>query len=147
MTFERMYPMNKKRLLSILTVIIIAMSLVTFVFATGDASAVAETGEPAPWYAGLLNSGILPIIIIVLVFYFVLIRPENKRKKETANMRDNLKSGDEITTIGGIVGRVTNVRDDEITIETSNDKTKLRLKKWAVSSVDKKKEQPADEEA
>ena len=131
--------MNKKRLISILTMLLIAISLVTVVFATGEAP-VAETGEPLPWYAGLLNSGILPIIIIVVVFYFVLIRPENKRKKETANMRDNLKVGDEITTIGGIVGRVTNVRDDEFTLETSNDKTKLRFKKWAVSSVDKKKE-------
>ena len=132
--------MNKKRMLSILTALLIAVSLVTVAFATGEAAAVTETGEPLPWYAGLRNSGILPIIIIVVVFYFVLIRPENKRKKETANMRDNLKAGDEITTIGGIVGRVTNVRDDEFTLETSNDKTKLRFKKWAVSSVDKKKE-------
>ncbi len=139
--------MNKKHLLSILTLILVAISLVTFAFATGDAASVAdaaaavtETGEPLPWYAGLLNSGMLPIIIIILVFYFVLIRPENKRKKETANMRDNLKVGDEITTIGGIVGRITNVKDDELTIETSNDKNKLRLKKWAISSVDKKKE-------
>ncbi len=137
--------MNKKRLFSILTVILIAISLVTVVFATGEAPAATEAGEPLPWYAGLLNSGILPIIIIVLVFYFVLIRPENKRKKETANMRDSLKAGDEITTIGGIVGRVTNVRDDEFTLETSNDKTKLRLKKWAVSSVDKKKETPEEQ--
>lgn len=132
--------MNKKRTLALLTALLIAVSLVTVAFATGEATAVTETGEPLPWYAGILNSGILPIIIIVVVFYFVLIRPENKRKKETANMRDNLKAGDEITTIGGIVGRVTNVRDDEFTLETSNDKTKLRFKKWAVSSVDKKKE-------
>ncbi len=127
--------MNKKRVISLLVAIMIAMSLVTFAFAT---EAPAE--EALPWYAGLLNSGILPIIIIIVVFYFVLIRPENKRKKETANMRDSLKSGDEIVTIGGIVGRITNVRDDELTIETSNDRTKIRLKKWAVSSVEKKKE-------
>ena len=132
--------MNKKRIIALITTLLIVASLVTVAFATGEVVSPTETGEPLPWYAGLLNSGILPIIIIVVVFYFVLIRPENKRKKETANMRDNLKAGDEITTIGGIVGRVTNVRDDEFTIETSNDKTKLRFKKWAVSSVDKKKE-------
>lgn len=142
--------MNKKRVLSILVVIMIATSLVTFALATGeapvaDAAVATETGEPLPWYAGILNSGILPIIIIILVFYFVLIRPENKRKKETAKMRNELKSGDEVTTIGGIVGRVTNVRDDEFTLETSNDKTKLRFKKWAVSSVDKKKETVSEE--
>ena len=106
--------MNKKRILSILTALLIAVSLVTFAFATGEAATVTETGEPLPWYAGLLNSGILPIIIIVVVFYFVLIRPENKRKKETANMRDNLKAGDEITTIGGIVGIVTSMKEDTI---------------------------------
>lgn len=137
--------MNKKRVFSILLTLLIAISLVTCAFATSAAPAEG-TGEPLPWYAGLLNSGILPIIIIIVVFYFVLIRPENKRKKETANMRDNLKSGDEIVTIGGIVGRITNVRDDELTIETSNDRTKIRLKKWSVSSVEKKKESKESEQ-
>lgn len=142
--------MNKKRILSILMVAVIAISLVSVAFATGDAAPASDaaqttaTGEPLPWYAGLLNSGVLPIIIIIIVFYFVLIRPENKRKKETANMRNNIKAGDEITTIGGIVGRVTNVRDDELTIETGNDRNKLRIKKWSISSVDKKRE--TDEE-
>ena len=132
-------------------VAVITISLVSVAFATGEAAPAADaaaqataTGEPLPWYAGLLNSGVLPIIIIILVFYFVLIRPENKRKKETANMRNNIKAGDEITTIGGIVGRVTNVRDDELTIETGNDRNKLRVKKWSISSVDKKRE--TDEE-
>jgi len=131
--------MNKKRVFSILITIILVLSLATVCFATETTAAA----EAAPWYAGIIQ--FLPIIIIILVFYFVLIRPENKRKKETAKMRDELKAGDEITTIGGIVGRVTNVRDDEFTLETSNDKTKIRFKKWAVSTVDKKKE-TVDEE-
>ncbi|MBR5543658.1 MAG: preprotein translocase subunit YajC [Oscillospiraceae bacterium] len=86
----------------------------------------------------------LPIIIIFVVFYFLLIRPENKKKKEIAKMRSNLKVGDEITTIGGIMGRVTNVRDDQLTIESSNDRSKLRIAKWAVSTVDKAREVPED---
>ena len=131
--------MNKKKLITLFTVLLLVASLATAVFATDAAQAVSE--EPAPWYAGILNSGILPIVIICLVFYFVLIRPENKKKKEVANMRNNLAVGDKITTIGGIIGRVTNVKDDQITIETGNDKSKLRLTKWAVSSVDKKKEE------
>ena len=133
--------MNKKRFIPLFTVLLLVVSLATSVLATDAAQATSE--EPAAWYAGILNSGILPIVIILVVFYFLLIRPENKKKKEIANMRNSLAVGDKITTIGGIIGRVTNVKDDQITIETGNDKSKLRLAKWAVSSVDKKKEEAA----
>ncbi len=138
--------MNTKRLLSILTALILIVSLSAVVFATEAAPAAgaadSATGEPLPWYANL--GGFLPIIIICLVFYFFIIRPENKKKKEVANMRNNLAVGDEITTIGGIIGRVTSVKDDKIVIETSTEKNKLRLAKWSVSSVDKKKEPKAN---
>lgn len=134
--------MNTKRLLSILTALILIVSLSAVVFATEAAPAAgaadAATGEPLPWYANL--GGFLPIIVICLVFYFFIIRPENKKKKEVANMRNSLAVGDEITTIGGIIGRVTNVKDDRITIETGTDKNKIRLAKWSVSSVEKKKD-------
>ena len=85
---------------------------------------------------------ILTIIILVVAFYFVLIRPQNKKQKEEEQMRSNLEIGDEITTIGGIVGRVVNINDndDSMIIETGSDRTKIKLKKWALSSVNTAKD-------
>jgi len=74
------------------------------------------------------------LVIMVAVFYFMLIRPENKRKKEAEDMRSSVKEGDEITTIGGIVGKVVNVKDDKIVIETSADQVRLEMNKWAIST-------------
>lgn len=140
--------MNKKRIISILTATILIMALATCAFATEG------SGDGGTWYSGLISFA--PMIIIILVFYFVLIRPENKRKKETAKMRDNLSKGDEVTTIGGICGTITKVKDDEVVIETGtgNDKCKLRFTKWAISSVnsksadtDKKNQEDIEEDA
>ena len=78
----------------------------------------------------------LPMIIILVVFYFILIRPENKRKKEAEQMRNSLKVGDDITTIGGIVGTVVSVKDDKFVIETSADQVRIELAKWALSTND-----------
>ena len=86
---------------------------------------------------GLLVS-ILPFILMIAVFYFFLIRPQKKQEKETQNMRNSLGVGDEITTIGGIIGRVTHVKDDVITIESGADRNKIRIRKSAVATVDKK---------
>ena len=87
-------------------------------------------------------------VIIVVAFYFLLIRPQSKQKKEEEQMRKNLEIGDEIVTIGGIVGRVIAVRDDDETIivETGSDKTRMRFKKWAISSVDTPSKQPKKDE-
>lgn len=84
----------------------------------------------------------LPMLLIYAVLiaglYFFLFRPQNKRKKKEAEMRKNAQVGDEITTIGGICGRIVAVKDesDSIIIETGSDKAKLRVKRWAVGSVD-----------
>ena len=67
--------------------------------------------------------------------YFMMIRPENKRKKKAQEMRDSLKKGDVITSIGGIVGRIVSVSKDTIVVETSDDRVRMELTKWAVSSV------------
>ena len=78
------------------------------------------------------------IIMIVLMFgvlYFLLIRPENKRKKQAQTMRDSLKKGDNITTIGGIMGKVVSVTDDSFVIETSEDRVRVQFAKWALSQV------------
>lgn len=78
---------------------------------------------------------ILMLIVMVAIMYFLMIRPENKRKKKAQEMRDSLKKGDVITSIGGIVGRIVSVSKDTIVIETSDDRVRMELTKWAVSSV------------
>ena len=78
---------------------------------------------------------IVMLIVMVAIMYFLMIRPENKRKKKAQEMRDSLKKGDIVTSIGGIVGRIVNVTPETIVIETSDDRVRVELTKWAVSSV------------
>lgn len=80
-------------------------------------------------------SSIIMLVLLLLVFYFMLIRPENKRKKEAEQMRSSLKKGDRVTTIGGIIGKIVKVEDDTIVIETSEDRVRVELTKWAVSTT------------
>lgn len=77
---------------------------------------------------------IIMLVIMIAVFYFLLIRPENKRKKEAQKMRDSLAVGDEITTIGGIVGTICAVKENTIVIETGADRVRVEFAKWAISS-------------
>ena len=96
---------------------------------------------------GNLGSSIGTILIVVLfvvVVYFLMIRPQKKQEKETKNMRDNLQVGDEITTIGGIIGKIVSIKEETITIETSHDRTKIRFLRSAVRSVDVKAEDAQD---
>ena len=81
------------------------------------------------------GSSLLMLVVLFAVFYFMLIRPENKRKKQAQAMRDSLKKGDIITTIGGIIGKIVQVKEDSIVIETSEDRVRMELTKWAVSTV------------
>ena len=81
-------------------------------------------------------SGILMLVLMFVLLYFIMIRPERKKKKEADQMREALKVGDKITTIGGIVGEVCHIKDDCIVIETSADRVRMELKKWSVSSDD-----------
>ena len=81
------------------------------------------------------SSSIIMLVVLIAVFYFMLIRPENKRKKEAQNLRDSLQVGDEITSIGGIVGKIVMVKPDTIVIETSDDRVRMELTKWAVSTT------------
>ena len=83
--------------------------------------------------------GIMPIILIVLMFvamYFFMIRPQKKQERETNEMRNNLKVGDEITTIGGIIGKVVSIKEETVMIETGHDRMKIRILRSAVRSVD-----------
>ncbi len=77
---------------------------------------------------------IMPIGILV-IFYFFVIRPQKKREKEIQQMREEIKAGDKIVTIGGILGKIIVVKEDLITIETGANKTRLDLTKWSVGSV------------
>ena len=89
---------------------------------------------------------IIMIVLLSAVMYFFMIRPENKRKKQAEEMRNGLKKGDVITTIGGIVGKVVMVNPNTIVIETSDDRVRLELTKWAVSQAGVQTgEQPAAE--
>lgn len=74
-----------------------------------------------------------PLLLIVVAFYFFLMRPENKRKKETAKMRSELIVGDEVTTVGGIIGKIVSIKDETVTIETGAEKSRIRVMRWAVS--------------
>ena len=86
-----------------------------------------------PW------ASIMPIIILVAMFalmYFTMIRPQKKQEKETAQMRDNLEVGDEITTIGGIIGKIISIKEETCVIETGRERTTLRILKSSVLRVD-----------
>jgi len=81
---------------------------------------------------------IIYIVALVLIFYFILIRPQKKKEKAEKAMREAIKKGDLITTIGGVTGKVLNVKEDTVVIETGmSEKCQMVFKKWAVQTVDK----------
>ena len=87
-----------------------------------------------PEAGGSIASLLLTFLPMIAIFYFLLIRPENKRKKEAEAMRSALKKGDKITTIGGIVGTVVDLKEDKLVIETGADQVRIELAKWALST-------------
>lgn len=109
---------------------------------TAATTAANGNGASAPWW--YQYSSIIMLVLVFVVMYFLLIRPQRKREKEEQKMRNDLRIGDEITTIGGIVGRVVNVKEDSLIIETGADRNKLTLKKWAIQSNDTVHEEPLD---
>ena len=84
--------------------------------------------------AGGMGSTIVMMVAMLGIFYFMLIRPENKRKKEAEEMRAAVKKGDKIVTIGGIVGVVVDVKENKFVMETGADQVRIELEKWAISS-------------
>ena len=118
---------------------ILAVCLMAFVFAGCTSSS-----------AGGDSSSMIPsLVMLVLLFvmmYFFMIRPEKKRKQEAQTMRDSLEVGDKIITIGGIVGRVVHISNDRITFETGEDRVRLEVTKWAISSNESKGKEKADSE-
>ena len=80
------------------------------------------------------GSTIIMLVVMLGIFYFMMIRPENKRKKEAEQMRSSVKVGDEIVTIGGITGKVVHVKDDKFVIESGADQVRIEFAKWALST-------------
>ena len=102
-----------------------------FAFLTTDAA----TGSMLP--------SIFSLVLIVAVFYFFIIRPQQKRDKESSKMRSSLEVGDDIITIGGIVGTIVSMKEDTLVIETGSDRSKLRITRWAVQQNTTPKETAA----
>ena len=87
--------------------------------------------------AGGNGSMILMLVLMFAVFYFLIIRPENKKKKKTEEMRNTLSIGDEITTIGGMTGKIVQITEETITFETGEDRVRIQIKKWGISTTAK----------
>mgnify|MGYP002570492267 FL=1 len=89
----------------------------------------------------------IPLILMIVVFYFLLIRPQKKRDKEVQKMRENIEIADEIVTIGGIIGRIVSIKDDTIVMETAGDRSKIRLARWSIQQNITATERAAQEQA
>ena len=95
---------------------------------------ISVMADAAAGGSSLISIGVLVLMLVVM--YFVMIRPQKKKDREDAAMRNNLMVGDEITTIGGIIGRVVSIKDETCVIETSKAGTKIRILKTAIRCVD-----------
>ena len=87
--------------------------------------------------AGSMMTMLIPLLLMFGLMYLLIIRPENKKKKKAEEMRNALSLGDEITTIGGITGKIVQVTEDTITFETGEDRVRIQVKKWAIQTTAK----------
>ncbi len=94
----------------------------------------SNTSSQAP-QGGLMSTltMFIPLILMFVVMYFFMIRPQKKREKEVQDMRSNLQIGDEVVTTGGIIGIVASLKEDTVVIETGSDRSKVRIARWAVA--------------
>ncbi len=99
-------------------------------------SAVNNTSSVTQTPSGPLSMLVtfLPLVLMFVVMYFILIRPQKKREKQIQEMRNSIQIGDEVVTSGGIIGLVVSIKDDTVLIETGNDRSKLRIKRWAIQN-------------
>lgn len=96
----------------------------------------AETTEMSSTMAMLIQ--LAPFAVLIVVFYFLLIRPQRKREKEENNMRANLEVGDVVTTRGGVIGTIRQIKDDTLVIETGANNNRITIARWAVGSKEEK---------
>lgn len=107
--------------------------LLSNLFAAGGEGTAQGSSNPI--------SMILMIAVLFVVMYFMMIRPQKKRQKEEQELRASIEIGDEIVTIGGIVGRVVTIREKDIIIETGSDRNKMKIERWAINTNKTKTEQ------
>ena len=133
---------KKKILFSLMSAGLLTQSAV---LAFADDAAGGDTGTPqggggfTQWIPILIY-----LVLIVAMFYFLIIRPQKKRRKEEENLKSSLILGQDVVTIGGVCGKIVNIKDDVITIQTSIDNTLIDFKNWAIREV---KKQETDEKA
>ena len=106
----------------------ISLNFLSGLFGGGAAEGAAEGAAGGKW------GSIIMIAVMAVAMYFLMIRPQKKKQKEEQQMRDSIQIGDEITTIGGIIGRVVTVKEDSIVIETGADRVKMRFQRWAIQT-------------
>ncbi len=100
--------------------------------------ATSTAGDPAAAGGGFANyTFIIMIVVMLAALYFLMLRPQKKKEKKANEMRNSIEIGDEVTTIGGIVGRVVNLKEDTFIIETAGDRSRMRFKRWAIQEVSK----------
>lgn len=105
----------------------------------------AGTAAEQPKGSNFLMIGLLVVMFIAM--YFLMIRPQKKKQQEEQKLRDSVQIGDDITTIGGITGRIVTVKEDSIVIETGSDRTKMKLMRWAIQTNNTANERAAAEKA
>lgn len=97
--------------------------------------AVADPAQGTSIASMLL--GMSPLLLVLVLMYFMMIRPQKKKEKQATQMRNSIEVGDGITTIGGIIGRVASIKEDSFVLETGSDRVKMRFKRWAIQDVEK----------
>lgn len=130
-----MYSKTTKKIIAVISCVLVLCFAFAGCAMTGT-TADGATADSATTTSSMLTT-ILPLVLLFAIFYFFMIRPENKKKKKVEEMRNSLSVGDKITTIGGIVGEIVSVSSDKITIETGEDRVRVQFAKWAISNKDK----------
>ena len=133
-----------KKTLALILCLVLTVSLLAGCVPTGTTT---ESGDGTTNPFGNYYM-IIMIAVFIGIFYFMILRPENKKKKEQEALRSSLHKGDKITTIGGIMGKIVEIKDEKIVIETGEDQVRVELQKWAVmtnNTAEKEKDQRAAE--
>jgi len=112
---------NLKKLLTVIMVVVFACLTLT--------GCATEGGDASGNYYSIIM-----LVVLIAVFYFFIIRPDNKKKKKLEQMRSELSVGDKVTTVGGLVGKIVSINGDLITFETGEDRVRIEVTKWAIST-------------
>lgn len=131
--------MKLRKIFSALVCVTVVATMFLAVAVSADTGTTGTAQqEVSPLYQVL--SLVIPFALLAVVFYFFIMRPQKKQQRETQQMRDSIARGDTVVTAGGIVGVVITVKDDMVLLESSGDKTKIQVQKWAISSILEKAE-------